>query len=212
MLFRSSVCPLFVPDEPMAMHGDRLVVGAAARLSPKTRQRLLTYLFAVAGDAPDRAWAALQAELVAAPDAAPAEQVGYEMRRLVPFRDARSTETGSAVADRAFLQWRTASRHGWLPAPQLAPFYRGLFGVVAAAPDSAAEVDTLASALSRLRLHSDVRRVGDWMADSDVMSAVERHLALFVELPQKMDRLLTAAAAGSVRVQLVTDDAWVLRR
>jgi hypothetical protein len=208
----ASVCPIFAPDERMAMAGDRLIASSVMSIPTRTQQRLLSYLFAVAGESPDRAWAALRADLVAAPDAAPAEHVEREFRRLVPFRDDRSTDTGSMVANHVFLQWRSASRHGWLPAPPVVPFYRGLFGALSAAPHSDADGDVLADAISSLRVQSDVRQLGTWMADSDVMSAVERQMALLIELPQKLDRLLTVAADGAVRVQLVTDDPSASQR
>jgi hypothetical protein len=207
-----SVCPLLGPVDRLASCGDRLVAPAMVRLPPRTQQRLLGYLFAVTGESPDRAWAALEPELTAAKDAAPAGHVVGEYRRLVPFRDDRSTDTGSAVADHVFLQWRVASRHGWLPSVQLVPFYRALFGILSAVSDAANDEDVLLEAIHSLRVQSDLRQLGGCMAESDVVSAIERQMALLIDLPQKLDRLLTVAADGGVRVQLVTDGASAVQR
>jgi hypothetical protein len=201
-----SVCPIFAPDERIVMCGDRFMAASLVRIPRGTQQALLAYLFAVAGELPDRAWNSLQPELAASAQAQPADQVRREFRRLVPFRDDRFTETRSAAADRAFLQWRIASGHGWLPAPHVVPFYRGLFGALCAAEDANGEEDVVAEALASLRVPSDARDLGAWMADADVMSAVERQMALLIDLPQKIDRLLTVAADGAVRVQLVAAD------
>jgi hypothetical protein len=111
-----------------------------------------------------------------------------------------------------FLQWRIASQHGWLPAAGVVPFYRGLFGAVSGAPESSPGDDVLAEAISSLRMQSDVRQLGAWMADSDVMSTVERQMALLIELPHKLDQLLSVAADGTVRVQLMTDNVSASQR
>jgi ubiquinone biosynthesis protein len=201
-----SVLPLFVHGEIATDRGRLVASTRLARLPEATQQHLLAHLFAVADDTPDRSWAALEPELERAADAASPEDVQRVFRRLVPFRDDRSGRSGSAVADHAFLQWRFASQHGWLPRAHVAPFYQSLMEAVARTTDAAAGADALADAIDGLRLTAGLRQLNALAGEVDVMAAIERHMALMLELPDKLDRLLTVAADGSVRVQLVAAD------
>lgn len=185
--------------------GGRLVAtGTLARLPAATGSHMVTYLLALVGDLPDRSWAALALELTPLRNAAPQAEVARAFRCLVPFRDDRSCDSGSDVADHAFLQWRAATKHGWLPSPDLVPFYQGLFAVVTAVRDRAPGRDLLAEAARGLRFEAGVRQFDEWTRGIDVMNAMERQMMLMLQLPQKLDQLLTIAADGAVRVQLVT--------
>src|SRR5262249_16272134 len=151
-----------------------LVTDALVRLPVLTRRHLRAYLFAVVGETPDRAWTALQQELTAATDAQSVDEVQRTFRKLVPFRDDRFTETGSAIADLVLLQWRTATRSGWLPSPHIVPFYRAFFAVASAGSDREGDNDAVAEAINSLRFEADLRDLGDWVGQANVVTALER--------------------------------------
>jgi hypothetical protein len=198
--------PVFLPGEALEVHHGTLVTATRwAHLKAATQQRLLAHLFAVAADAPDRSWAALQPELVPVAGAAPPEQVERAFRRMVPFRDDRTGDSGSSVADHVFLQWRLASQHGWLPASHLVPFYQSLVAVMQSV-NRQSGMDLLEAALRELRWTASLRQLDAVANQGDMLAGMERQMLLLMELPQKLDRLLTVAAEGGVRVQLAAGD------
>jgi hypothetical protein len=209
-LFESAY-PMLAPHEPIRCIGNRFMARQMIRSNGAVQQHLLAYLFAVTSDLPDSAWAALQRELAPTPRRATDEELQRAFRRLVPFRDDRHTESGSATADHIFLQWRTASQHGWLPGPSLVPFYCALFGVVSGTGSTAGS-DIVADAIASLRVTADVRQLGGWAAQADLPAAMERQLAMALDLPEKLNRLLSAAADGTIRVQLMTANPAVTTR
>jgi hypothetical protein len=207
-----AVVPVPAPGSIIAP-GRRLVTCEAfARLTERSQRHLTMYLSALGSDLPDRAWDALAHGLVPVEGAAPPEEVARAFRCLVPFRDDRSCDSGSEVADRAFLQWRTATLHGWVPAADVAAFYRGLHAVIAAVRELARGRDVLAEAVHSLRFETTLHQFDEWSQGVDVTGAMERQVTLLLQLPQKIDRLLTVAAEGSVRVQLVNDQDRAGRR
>jgi hypothetical protein len=213
---RQAVCgevvPVLATGSVMAQGRSLTTCQGFVRLPERAHANITEYLLALAGDVPDRAWDALAHELTPVDGAAPRDEVARAFRCLVPFRDDRSCDSGSEIADRAFLQWRTATKHGWVPSAHLAIFYQGFVALMAAVRGSAPGGDVLAEALRGLRVESTVRQFDEWSQRLDVMSAMERQMTLLLQLPQKIDQLLTVAAEGSVRVQLVTDDRRAARR
>jgi hypothetical protein len=197
-----SVLPLFESGEPVALAGGRIIAhGPVAMLPRPTQAHLLAYLLAVAGDSPERAWESLRPELVSLPHAASAGDVARAFRCLVPFRDDHFEDSRSALADHMFLQWRCASEHGWVAPPHVAPFYEGLHAMVLAVRGGAGGRDLLADALQELRLTAHLRQLEDWTRGADFSAELEQQVAMLMELPQKIDRLLSVAASGMVRLQ-----------
>jgi hypothetical protein len=207
-----AVVPVLAPGSVIAPGRSLVTCDSFARLTDRSRRHLTTYVLALGSDLPDRAWEALAHGLVPVEGAAPREEVSRAFRCLVPFRDDRSCDSGSEVADRAFLQWRTATLHGWVPAADVTPFYRGLHSVIAAVRELARGRDVLAEAVQALRFETTLRQFDEWSQGVDVTGAMERQVTLLMQLPQKIDRLLTVAAEGSVRVQLVNDQDRAARR
>ena len=197
-----SVVPLLDSDETVEVAGGRIIAYGSVAVLPKlTQAHLLAYLMAVAGDSPERAWESLRPELVSLPHAAPAEEVLRAFRCLVPFRDDHFEDSRSAIADHVFLQWRCASEHGWVAPQHVTPFYEGLHALVLAVGREAGGRDFLAEGLRELRLTAHLRQFEDWTRGADFGAEVEQQVAMLMELPQRIDRLLTVAAAGMVRLQ-----------
>jgi hypothetical protein len=205
------VVPVLAPGSVIGQGRRAVACDGFARFTAPTRQHLIAYLLALGSDLPDRAWDALAHELVPVAGAAPREDVARAFRCLVPFRDDRTCNSGSEVADRAFLQWRTATKNGWVPTADLSAFYRGLAAVIAAVAVAHGR-DVLAEAVHGLRFETTLRQFDEWSHGLDVTGAMERQVTLLMQLPQKLDRLLTVAAEGSVRVQLVSDERRAARR
>ncbi len=208
--FRRALAGMVIPlsvGGAVDRDGRLIMRGPFAQLPAESASHLTAYLVAVIGESPDRAWASLAHELVATPGASPGEEVARAFRCLVPFRDDRTCDSGSDAADHMFLQWRRATSHGWVPAPHLIPFYQGGFRIVATARAQGETGDPLADALGGLRAEAGLRQFEEWSRALDVMGAMEQQLTLLLQLPQKIDQLLTIAADGTVRVQLVSGDS-----
>jgi hypothetical protein len=158
-------------------------------------------------ESPDRAWASLAPELVATTGAAPGEELARAFRCLVPFRDDPTCDSGSNAADHMFLQWRHATSHGWVPASHVIPFYHGSFRIIATARGADGVGDLVADALRTLRAEAGLRQLEEWSRALDPLGAIEQQMTLLMQLPQKLDQLLSIAADGTVRVQLVSGDS-----
>jgi hypothetical protein len=201
-----AVFPVLTADATVTAGVPFPVTIRLAQVPASSGARFVEYLLAVTDGLPDGAWTALSAELTPSQRAEPQAEVERAFRCLVPFRDDRTSGSGSESADQAFVQWRAATRRGWLPSAPLVSFYQGLFGLVSAVRDREPGRDVLSSAVARLRLEAGLHRFDEWANGHDVISAMERQMLLLLQLPQKVDQLLTAAAEGSVRVQLVSGD------
>lgn len=192
-----SVLPWPYIGEPIQFDGGRLVThGPVAVLSSATQARLRSFLTA-SEDAPVRAWNALRSELVPLPHATSADVVERVFRCLVPFRDDPFADGAWPTADRIFLQWRSATEHGWMAPPHLLPFYEGLEAIVRTQSERTADRDVLGGVLSDLRLTTGMLEMQQWMHGADLPAEIEQHIGALLQLPQKIDRLLSAAAAGS---------------
>jgi ubiquinone biosynthesis protein len=207
-LYRALRGPSF-PVEPIA----GLVVLAEGRIaftggpfaSPAalSQSHLWGYLIAAAERDPDRACTYLLREMTGA-TAAGEEQVRLRLRQVVPFRDGAWTASGDSLAEHLFVHWRLARECGYRPRTHLVAFYRGLFAVAAAARRLAPEQDALAEALQEVRLLTTAGQLRDMMTLTEMRQNLERYAVLMAELPQRLDEVLTRAAAG--------DGGWAARQ
>jgi hypothetical protein len=194
-------------ERPLLTGFQMVVTGDVARLCPGAQCALTSQFLAVAAEMPDKAWASLRSELCASDSAASDDEMQRAFRRLVPFRDDPDGGSGSSLADSIFMQWRLATESGWLPSPQLASFYRGMFGLVMAVCPSMHHRDLLAESAADLEMAANLRQFEVTIDGAQLMMQMERQMALLLDLPQKVDRLLTAAAEGNMRVHFLAPAA-----
>jgi predicted unusual protein kinase regulating ubiquinone biosynthesis (AarF/ABC1/UbiB family) len=194
--------------------GDRLVLVGGA-LEPQTtegREQFLRYLAAAAADDPDAAWDWVAEAAVPAGSEAQSEyRLRCRLRQAVPFRDGEWSGD-DRLAEQLLVQWRATREAGWKIRPHQLHLYRGIQAVAAATAQLAPEHDALLAALQdeRLRLGlAEARRLFDLRA---LPVAMGRLLQDMVQLPQKLDDILTMAAEGRLRVKLHVPDAGESRR
>jgi hypothetical protein len=175
-------------------------------VSAAGKTRLLSYLIAAAADDPEGAWTwiATAAEPGATGEAALA--VRRRLRQAVPFRDGEWSGD-DRLAEHLLVQWRASREAGWKMQTHQLHLYRGIHAISTATARLAPHSDTLLEALhaERLRLGlSEAQR----LLDSDALPASLTGMARdLVQLPQRLDDLLTLAAAGRLRIKADVPDA-----
>ncbi len=178
-----------------------LVGGAFEPQTSAARVRFLGYLNAVAADDPDAAAAwILDAAAPVDPDRRE-EALRRRLRQAVPFRDGEWSGD-DRLAEHLLVQWRMAREAGWPLATHHLHLYRGLQIMASLATRLAPFEDSLLAALQDERLEmglAQARRMGD---PATVVSTLDRLLQEMVQLPQRLDDVLTLAAEGRLRVKL----------
>lgn len=183
--------------------GDRLVLtGGSFEPHPAAaRARFLNYINAVAADDPDTAAAWLLADAAAAPGSAIEEEVRRRLRQAVPFRDGEWSGE-DRLAEQLLVQWRVTRLSGLdLPAHQL-HVYLGLQAVSSVATALAPESDALLAALQEERLRAGFGTAQPLMDPRAIPATLDKLMQGMVNLPQKLDEVLTLAADGRLRVKL----------
>jgi ubiquinone biosynthesis protein len=182
--------------------GERLMLvgGSFEPHSSAGRARFLTYLNAVASDDPDAAAAWLLVDAMPV-GAVMEEEVHRRLRQAVPFRDGEWSGEDRLV-EQVLVQWRVATEAGLaLDAHQL-HMYRGLHALAAATAALAPDTDALLAALQEERLRVGFGSAQPLIDPRALPATLDKLLQDMVHLPQKLDEVLTLAAAGRLRVKL----------
>jgi predicted unusual protein kinase regulating ubiquinone biosynthesis (AarF/ABC1/UbiB family) len=204
-----SVVPYDFDQRDVFLRGDRLLLagGSFEAHSSASRARFLNYINAVAADDPDAAAAWLMADAV--PGGSPVEdEIRRRLRQAVPFRDGEWSGD-ERLAEQVLVQWRmTRLARLDLPAHHLR-LYRGVHALSVAAGTMAPDSDALLAALQEERLRVGFGTAQPFIDPRELPATLERMLQDMVNLPQKLDEVLTLAADGRLRVklQLPRDDA-----
>ena len=192
---------------------DRLVLvdGAFEPQPAATRARFFAYLNAVAATDPDTAWAWIGVAAAPGPDGQPEDELRRRLRQAVPFRDGEWSGD-DRLAEQVLVQWRVTREAGWKLQPHQLHMYRGLQAVAGAAERLAPAHDALLAALESERLRvgfSEARQLFDPRALPVALDALVQNM---VNLPQKLDDVLTLAADGRLSVKLHAPEAREQRR
>ncbi len=183
-----------LPGERIAFRG-----GLFAKLPSLSQRNLRDYLIAASNQDPEGICTALVREMILEGPASAEERFRLRLRQAVPFRDGGWSAGGESLAEHLFLHWRFARDCGFRPRPQLLVFCRGLTAVAAAARRMAPGRDALLEAFEEVRLLSSAQHLGELMTVEQLRETFERYAALMIDLPQKLDEVLTRAAEGSLR-------------
>jgi predicted unusual protein kinase regulating ubiquinone biosynthesis (AarF/ABC1/UbiB family) len=178
--------------------------GPAVKLLPKERACFWDYLVASANHRPVQACQALLGEMQADEARGEAKDLEHRIRQVVPFRDGgwSDPQADDTLPEHLFLHWRAAIQQGYRPNPGLASFMRGLFLCARTAHLLAPEGDPFADAFVVLQNRLEAREMRDMAEPGYCADTLDRYAAALVELPQKLDQLLTRAAAGDVKLDI----------
>jgi predicted unusual protein kinase regulating ubiquinone biosynthesis (AarF/ABC1/UbiB family) len=191
----------------------RLVLtgGAFEPLTAAGRDQFLRYLMAAVADDPDAAWSWIADAAVAEPQGQSEYRLRRRLRQAVPFRDG-DWSGDDRLAEQLLVQWRVTREAGWSIRPHQLHLYRGIHIVAAATTRLAPAQDTLLAALRDERTRRGVTASQQAFDPRGLPFALNRLLQDFVNVPQKLDEVLTLAASGRLRVKLHVPDAEETRR
>ena len=179
---------LELPDGRLAVTG-----GSFAVLPDATRVRLWNYLRATVEHFPDRAAANLLREVSKLTPDANAGELRTRVRQVVPFRDGAWTKTGETLGEYAVLHWRLLRGVGFRARPHLDAFYQGLFWAARSARRLAPQKDPLGEAVGDFDWLAGWNQLRQLTAPREMGATAESYLETLVELPQKVDRILSLA-------------------
>jgi ubiquinone biosynthesis protein len=173
--------------------------GPFARPPGASQENLGRWLLAASAHDPDEACARLLRETIREGPPGSEERLRLRLRQAVPFRDGGWSAAGQGLAEDLFLHARFARECGYRPRGHLLAFQRGLFWIASAARELAPERDAFAEALEDFRLLASLDRVGEAARFDALGPNLERYAALMADLPEKLDAVLSRAAAGGLR-------------
>ncbi len=165
------------------------------------RVRFLGYVNAEAADDPDAACEWVMAECDQKGNGAAEEELRRRFRQSVPFRDGESSGEDN-LAELALVHWRATQEAEWTLHPHFLYLYRAVHALsmrgIALAPGK----DVLMLGLQDVRLRIGLDEARHLVNPLGVPAALDKLLANMVNLPQKLDEVLTLAAEGRLRVKL----------
>jgi predicted unusual protein kinase regulating ubiquinone biosynthesis (AarF/ABC1/UbiB family) len=183
--------------------------GSFASFSPDAKTNLWNYLLAASED-PDRACSCLLKEMEEGQLKVNQDELGRKFRQIVPFRDGGwdDNSTNDSLAEHLFVQWRLANENGCRPSFHLLSFYRGLFLIAAAAQQLAPQHDSLLRGLKEVRLIELLGQVQQMIGLRPLSNDLDKYATMMMELPKKLDDVLTLASEGNTRLKLrITEGA-----
>ncbi len=186
---------LELPDGRLAVTG-----GVFAELPDASRVRLWNYLRATVEHFPDRAAASLLREVSPLGPGASRGELRARVRQVVPFRDGAWSTTGESLGEYAVLHWRLLRGVGFMPRRHLDAFYQGLFWAASTARRLAPEKDPLGEAVHDFDWLAGWNQLRQLSAPRGLGSTAESYLEALIELPQKLDRVLSLAGSGGFRL------------
>ncbi len=194
-VLRAGRIPIDPSPESLAVVADRwpLFGAVGSRLRPQVQEKLGDYLAAMTVDDPDAACDALLG-LVSPRPAADRHRLRRRLRQLMPFRDSRRLDDGDTVAATLLLHQRLLAEGGFQPAPPLAELYRSLFWIHCSASRLVPDREILAEALEELRLVTGLGELRRQLDMARLAQDLKQNASLWLELPQKLDAVLTRAA------------------
>lgn len=203
---RQALLGRVVPVEPWGANvtvlaDDRIAFtgGAVTKLPSPFQSNLWGYLIAASNQDPEEVCTYLLREMTLEGPPSAEEQLRLRLRQAVPFRDGGWSVHGESLAEHLFLHWRFAREAGFRPRAHLLTFYRGLAAVSMTARRLAPDRDALLQAFEEVRLLSSVQQFGEMMNVGQMREMFERYAALMIDLPQRLDEVLTLAAEGNLR-------------
>jgi ubiquinone biosynthesis protein len=192
----------FGPHDVVLQPNRMVYVGTG--FEPQTadgRVRFLSYVGAVAGDDPDTACELVVGESEPRRGHLPVDDLKRRFRQAVPFRDGESSG-GDSLGEQLLVQWRVAAQSGWRVQPHLLQIYRGVQALTECAGALAPGKDVLMLAFQDVRLHIGLNEAQQLLNPLSLPATLDSLLANMVNLPQKLDEVLTLAAEGRLRVKL----------
>jgi predicted unusual protein kinase regulating ubiquinone biosynthesis (AarF/ABC1/UbiB family) len=192
-----------LPNSQVAFEAGSICPAAA-----DSKKTLAQYLIAVLNEDPDRACFTLLQQ--ATPGGSRAETVPLRnsFRQATSFRcsDRRLGNRTDGLAERLLVHWQLLHKHGFELSDQLTSFYRGLFLMNECCRKLAPAEDPLRIAVEQLRAAAVFEQFRDWLPLHDWKEDVGRYAGLMLELPKRLDDLLSVTADGTPALRIKIDE------
>ncbi len=186
-----------VEAEVVALADGRLAVtgGEIDELPEPARLNLWKYLRATAAHHPDCACEHLMRELEPVRRGAGERDLLLRLRQVVPFRDGAWSRRADLLAEYVVLHWRVSREAGFRPRRHLEAFFRGLYWSARLGHRLAPESDPLRDAQEDLRWLAGWQELRQLTDPRQLGESLESNLASLLELPQKLDQVLSLASS-----------------
>jgi hypothetical protein len=171
-----------------------LLAGGWTAAPEELGRNLLAWLLATLRGTPDEIAARLALELVPPPGGG-VVALAARLRQAAALREGGWGEGGEALDEEVFLHLRVARNLGLAPSPRLADVVPGLVHVATLARRLDPAADGLRQAIEERDLSQRAREMVDLLRWDRLGPNLERHAMLLAALPERLDRLLTRAAA-----------------
>jgi ubiquinone biosynthesis protein len=189
---------LVLPDNQLAF------TGVFSSLPSALKKDLWDYLLAVSVSDPDNACTPFFRLVEKDPRLVHEDELRHRFRQAVPFRENGPDHRGEgkSLAELLLVYWRLAQAQGCRTPLHLTRFLRALFLVNDAALRLAPRQDSLRDGLENVRAMAAVEQVRELMSLRQLNQSLERYAPVLLELPKKMNDVLTLLAEGSARMHL----------
>jgi predicted unusual protein kinase regulating ubiquinone biosynthesis (AarF/ABC1/UbiB family) len=177
--------------------------GVFASLPSASRKDLWDYLLAASVGDPDGACAHLFRVMDKDPRSVHEDGLRHQFRQAIPPGAGGSgLGEGGNLGALVRAHWQLAQAQGCRPPLHLLRFYRGLRHVDETARRLAPDRDSLRDGLETVRVVAALGQVGDLLSLAQLNQNLEQYAPVLLELPRKLDEVLTLVAQGSARMQL----------
>ncbi|MFI5178953.1 MAG: AarF/UbiB family protein [Vicinamibacterales bacterium] len=202
------VVPFDFGPGDVAVDGERFML-LSASFEPHVaveRARFLNYVNAVASDDPDGACAWIAGPVAPLGDEHLEEELTRRLRQAVPFRDGEWSGD-ERLAESLLVQWRMARQVGWRLKPHHLHLYRGIHATALTAALLAPGDDVMLTALQDERMRFGLAEARQMADPRNLGTTLDKAFQEMVNLPQKLDNVLTLASEGRLRVRLQVPDS-----
>jgi ubiquinone biosynthesis protein len=194
---------LLFPNNQVAFYG-----GPFCSLTPEARKDLGEYLNAVLAGDPDQACFFLLKQAKPAARKTGTEALRTSFRQAVTFRYGEWQSVGrtQGLPDELLLHWRLMREHGYQLQDHVVAFFRGLFLITECCHQLTSVKDPLREAAEELRVMTVVDQFREMPPMKNWNGDLSRYATLMMEMPKRLDQMLTLMADGSPRLQPKIED------
>jgi ubiquinone biosynthesis protein len=214
LLGRSFLAEGRLTDVTVLPDGRVSFMGIFSSVPFATRRTLWEYLLAASAGDPDVACAALLRVMERATRSVHEDGLRHQFRQAIPSRAGGPGAPGKSgqLGDLVLLHWRLARASGCRPSLHLLRFFRGFFFVNETARQLAPDRDSLRDGLETVRVMATLGQMRELLSLALVNESLERYAPVLLELPRKMDEVLTVLTSQSARMHLRVRETAEKRR
>jgi predicted unusual protein kinase regulating ubiquinone biosynthesis (AarF/ABC1/UbiB family) len=201
-VFLGHCFPVYCRAEDVFVRADRRIAfvnGPYFKLPADAEERVWKYLLAVVEDNPDECCRSLLLQTVGDVDEEKQRDLIAQFRQSVTFFQAKPGEEAlqTGTAARIWHHLEIVNNAGLRLRPSVLNFYRGLFTLLTGVRCLHLERDPLLEAIEDVWATGIVSSFKQMMRGDVVTDMANRYAATTIEIPRRMNEILTTFAAGS---------------